>query len=346
MRPHSASNFTSLDIIPDIHGQLDKLESLLSYLGYDRIDDSWRHPERKVLFLGDYIDRGSKVRGTLHLVKNMVERGEALALMGNHEFNAIAFHSTDSYGRPLREHSPKNIHQHQATLDDFAGHESELDSFIEWMKGLPMFLDLGSLRAVHACWCEKSISLLQGATLKDGNFLHRANTRGTPEYIATERVLKGPEITLPPSMEIADAEGNKRREMRIRWWGYGNEPLPVSEVFMPPGGSSVNELIPAEVFRGIPNYPVNSPPVFFGHYWMPPDRKKEPLTNSLCCLDYSAGKGGPLVAYRWNGEQILSGSSFFSVEEIEETERHKKEWAEKEKEIRARVSRENPDLIE
>ena len=367
MRPRSASNFTSLDIIPDIHGQLDKLEALLSSLGYQNLGTSWRHSERKVLFLGDYIDRGPKVRGTLHLVKSMVDQGEAIALMGNHEFNAIGFHTKDASGRPLREHSSKNIHQHQTTLDDFASHESELASFVEWMKGLPLFLDLGDLRAVHACWCEKSIRLLAGADLRDHDFLMRAYTKGNPEYDALEVVLKGPESPLPKGMAITDKDGTSRDRFRVCWWGHGKEPRHISEIFMPPGGSTESRLLPVEALRDIPNYPTDLPPVFFGHYWMAPDWPKAPLAPAICCLDYSAGKGGPLVAYRWDGKQPLSKNRFFTVEsftnpnehkpedemaskvtpeEIEETERHRKEWAEKEMEIRARVSRENPDLID
>jgi len=87
--PPAASDFFSLDSMTDIRGQFYKLESLLAALGYERTDVSWKHPERKVLFLGDYIDRGPKVRETLRLVKSMVDHGDALALMGNRELTAI-----------------------------------------------------------------------------------------------------------------------------------------------------------------------------------------------------------------------------------------------------------------
>jgi hypothetical protein len=264
----------------------------------------------------------------------------------NHEFNAIGFHTKDAGGHPLREHSAKNIHQHQATLDDFAGHESELATFIEWMKELPLFLDLGSLRAIHACWCKESIKALQGCTLKDEAFLIRANTKGTTEYCAIETILKGPEIPLPPSISFTDKDGHTRNELRVRWWGHQERYQSIAEVAMPPGFSDATDLIAPELFTRVPNYDVSSIPVFFGHYWMAPDWPQEPLARSICCLDYSAGKGGPLLAYRWDGEQVLSEGRFFSVEQIEETERHIKEWAEKEMEIRARVSRENPHLID
>ena len=48
------------DIIPDIHGQAAKLRASLDTLGWRRGPAGWRHPSpgRRILFLGDFIDRG------------------------------------------------------------------------------------------------------------------------------------------------------------------------------------------------------------------------------------------------------------------------------------------------
>ena len=52
-------NHQPYDIIGDIHGYADVLETLLRKLGYEKPTGIWRHPAgRKVLFLGDFIDRG------------------------------------------------------------------------------------------------------------------------------------------------------------------------------------------------------------------------------------------------------------------------------------------------
>ena len=51
-----------IDFIGDIHGHADKLEKLLIKLGYTQVDGAYSHPDRKVLFVGDYIDRGPKIR--------------------------------------------------------------------------------------------------------------------------------------------------------------------------------------------------------------------------------------------------------------------------------------------
>jgi hypothetical protein len=34
------------------------------------------------------------------------------------------------------------------------------------------------------------------------------------------------------------------------------------------------------------------------------------MTPQVACVDYSAGDGGPLVAYRWDGEPALRATHF------------------------------------
>ena len=303
---------SGIDIIPDIHGQLHKLEALLTKLGYHRqAEGGWGHPGRKVLFLGDYIDRGPRIRETLDLVRAMVNSGHAVALMGNHEFNAVAYHTRDDVGRPLRPHTPKNTRQHQATLDDFAGREEEFLGYLEWFKGLPMFLELDGLRAINACWSEEHLELLEGRSLHDREFLIKAaSERGSREYEAVETILKGPEVILPNGMRHITPDGKERPELRVRWWGLNGGDTSVADLVMPPGALDSNEMIPSEVVRAIPNLAPGSKQVFFGHYWLPAERPKIPLAPGICCLDFSAGRSGPLVAYRWNGETSLSEANF------------------------------------
>ncbi len=71
--------------IGDVHGQADRLEALLRQLGYARAGSGWRHPAGRVVFLGDFIDRGPQQRRVIEIVRSMVESGNALAVMGNHE---------------------------------------------------------------------------------------------------------------------------------------------------------------------------------------------------------------------------------------------------------------------
>ena len=84
------------DVIGDIHGHGTILIKLLNRLGYKGYGKGYCHNSRKVIFLGDFIDRGEELaehKLVLNTVMKMVGEGYAYAVMGNHEFNAIAFHT-------------------------------------------------------------------------------------------------------------------------------------------------------------------------------------------------------------------------------------------------------------
>lgn len=82
------------DIIGDIHGCADELQALLGELGY-RVEwieaDGSRVPTviapegRKVVFVGDLVDRGPNSPDVLRIAMQMVEAGTAYAVMGNHD---------------------------------------------------------------------------------------------------------------------------------------------------------------------------------------------------------------------------------------------------------------------
>jgi protein phosphatase len=88
------------DIIGDVHGCCDELETLLGQLGYSETslpDDeplwgtrAFSHPEgRKAVFVGDLVDRGPRIVDTLRLVRNMVRLGSALCVPGNHDMKLL-----------------------------------------------------------------------------------------------------------------------------------------------------------------------------------------------------------------------------------------------------------------
>ena len=60
-------------------------------LEYEVVDGVFRHPERQMIFVGDFIDRGPQQREVLRIARSMCEAGTARAVMGNHEFNAIGW---------------------------------------------------------------------------------------------------------------------------------------------------------------------------------------------------------------------------------------------------------------
>lgn len=309
------------DLIGDIHGHADALERLLTALDYQERDGLWSHAERQVIFLGDFIDRGPQQVETVRIARAMVEAGQALAVMGNHEFNAVAWATPDPQqpDQFLRVHSDKNYGQHQAYLEQ-VGEGSELHrQHIEWFKTLPLHLDLDGLRVIHACWHPPSLQILKDHTDNQNRILENAwptlCQKGSEPFDALETALKGLEVPLPNGIEFLDKDGNPRRHIRTRWWEL--ERLTYRDLAMVPSEqveAIPHEPIPEDV---LPGYPGDKP-LFVGHYWL--TGEPEPLNRYIACLDFSIAAGhsrgsdeGKLCAYRWDGEQELSTDRFLWV---------------------------------
>jgi hypothetical protein len=105
----------TVDVIGDIHGYADKLRALLSQLGYEQSGGVYGSPDRRAIFVGDLIDRGPKIGEVLEIVEGMLRVGTAQIVMGNHEFNALCYHTPDGKGGYLRPRTKKNCAQHAAT---------------------------------------------------------------------------------------------------------------------------------------------------------------------------------------------------------------------------------------
>jgi hypothetical protein len=298
------------DLVGDIHGELSALERLLARLGYREADGRYARPAgRKLIFLGDFIDRGPDSRGVLRLVRRLLDEDLALAIMGNHEFNFVHARSRGNDGQSLR---PGKDDQIAETLASFAGHEDEIPDWVEWMKDLPFFLDLGDLRVVHAAWMTGDIAYLADKSLHDREFLLESARRGSPAWAATERVLKGVELEMPDGISFLDSNGIPRRHMRVRWWGeltglsWQEIAFPLVQR-LPEGEAQLNGL------EAFPAYGPDEPPVFFGHFKLVNGYPVAPQAANVATLDYGLGHGGPATAYRWSGERVLDAANFVQV---------------------------------
>ena len=87
----------------------------------------------------------------------------------------------------------------------------------------------------------------------------------------------------------------------MRWWLGGFVDVQEGRDCATKGNEGIIPDLPLpEEWRG---HPYAGPPVMFGHYWF--TGKPEVISPRFTCVDYSAARDGPLVAYRWDGEEEL-----------------------------------------
>jgi hypothetical protein len=321
---------TAYDIIGDVHGQADALVALLGQMGYRERDGAWRHSDRRAIFVGDFVDRGPKQVETVTMVRRMVDAGSALAVMGNHDFNAIAWYLPDpaNPGDCLRPHFSKeagkrNRRQHARFLGEVEAHPSLHKEIIDWLLSLPLWLDLPEVRIVHACWHSRfmeyltprllpgallSAELMQDATREPAS----EDEENSPEptiFKAVEMLLKGMEITLPGGRSFIDKSGLPRLRARVRWWASG--PVTYRRAILVEDRLR-EELPDIPIPRLLPTCPVAEKPTFIGHYSLAGSPRL--LLPQIACVDFGAGHHGPLCAYRWDGETTLTARHFCLVQ--------------------------------
>lgn len=303
------------DVIGDVHGHVQPLRVLLSSMGYMLHDGVWWHPNRRAVFVGDLVDRGAHQVEVVRLVRAMIDAGTATIVMGNHEYNAVAWSTRhpDVPGGFLRSHTDRHRKQHQAFLDQVGEGSPLHDELIEWFRTLPLWVELAlgdaRLRVVHACWHPASMDALHPFLTADRTLTPQGwvatSRHDSPAYDALEVLLKGPEVRLPDGVKYFDKDGHGRSKARVRWWDQSADTLVTGTLI--PGDSRDADGAP---FGPLPDLPFrhevecpNDVPVVVGHYWQRvPGHLWSPTT---ACVDYSVAKDGPLVAYRWSGESTL-----------------------------------------
>lgn len=247
-----------IDIIGDIHGQLDALRALGTSLGY-AVDSGWDHPDgRLLLFVGDLVDRGPASLEVSELVMELAQRRRALCLLGNHEYNLAG------YVRGFVKAKRSNA----ATIEDLSIRPGRWAPVLRFFEALPVAIELDDLRVIHAAWhrdCFERVGAVLGrgskvtaidalaelercvvlpSPLRDGRPHPDLPARGVPpaKDAAHEILIKGYEA--PTSSPFRDNDGVERRLVRVCFW---NPDVP--------GGK-----------RDVPD----DKTLVFGHYWSVP----------------------------------------------------------------------------
>ncbi len=298
-----------VDIVGDVHGEFAGLQSLLDLLGYDA---DGNHPEgRRLVFVGDLVDRGPDSVSVLRTVMRLVRSGNAQAVLGNHELNLLR---DDEKPDNLWFTAPEKTGKHPARniTPEF---RAEVEAFLN---SLPLVLERDDLRVVHACWNGNAVAdLLASDTVserpvagvydayekamvdklrKDG-WMERCRDEyrkyadrivdpdWEPEFLEAKATVDssgqmGNPVAILTSGEegITDepfwAGGKWRMVDRIKWWERYTDDVPV--VF----GHYWRRV--GEASKAIPEF---GPDLFAGiepHHWMGP-------CKNVYCVDFSVG---------------------------------------------------------
>jgi hypothetical protein len=141
------------DIVGDVHGCADELVELLQRLGYgvrlfgtgdNRRAITTAPRGRRVIFVGDFVDRGPNSMDVLRIAMAMIGAGQALGVVGNHD---------DRFLRWLKGNDVKLSHGLQDTATQYVCQGADFHAAIRpFLEGLPyhLWLEGGALAVAHA----------------------------------------------------------------------------------------------------------------------------------------------------------------------------------------------------
>ena len=302
------------DIIGDVHGYATLLKKMLIQLGYTKTENGYSHPSRKAIFVGDFVNRGPEIRKSIRIIRRMVENGNALAILGNHEINTIIYYLKDKNGLPLIKSPQKNFLSLYKTINQFSGKAEEWTSHRKWMRELPLYLELDGIRIVHACWSDEAINTIAEAeTLGKSRKSIFRKVHKNPNSEVSKSVLaltKGIDFEMPGDLKIINNKGVSPRSFRMRWWenpaGKTFEEISFESKFTLPEYEIPKQIVPKTEI-----YPETAPIVFFGHYC----RGNGPfiIKPNICCVDSCVTNTRTLSVYRWYGENVLKPENLIQL---------------------------------
>lgn len=300
------------DIIGDTHGYAAQHEELLAVLGYK---DGVHPKRRKIIYLGDSINRGPEQIKNLKIHRDMINAGTARMIMGNHEFKAIMFWRQNKNGEYLRSHTDENVFDQRAFLEAFPFGSYEYREAIRFFETLPLYIRTKGFDVVHAYWDPRALSACRP-------FANASGVLGDASYEASEQdnhkrlknaislLTKGPVYSLPEGMSILNSKQEIKEKARIFWWRNGGAEDIAS---LADHGDQFAELLKPEdkeTFLSLKSQFKRSSrkPLFIGHYNMlsQPDIEHP----AVACLNYK----DRIVAYRWNhGDKGLDPAKLVCV---------------------------------
>ncbi len=291
--------------IGDLHGHATQLKSVLQKAGFTIVNGAYWHPELKAVFVGDFINRGTENLECLRIVRAMVESGNALAVIGNHEVIFLNYHQqnpqTGQYTMQNRAGWNRLLQQ---TMQEFSQSAAELKEMLNWLKSLPIVIETKHFNVVHACYDPELIEALRDRT--NGSFVLQENDWLQMELGADETLTEtlhtltfGISIYLDTAQLFPGANLSSQHAPRIRYWEEPFEKSLVETLFVEDDKhlSSIGFLsLPEAFYSAFRPYDEYEKPVVHGHYCLE-GTLKNPQEN-IIIVDRAVIKTGTLKA--WN----------------------------------------------
>lgn len=292
-----------VDVVGDIHGEIDALHALLGHLGYSARGE---HPHgRRLVFVGDLCDRGPDSPAVCRFVQTLVERDLAQCIAGNHELNVLRADHKQGNRWILDPAHPENT-------TDYTSRTASADdrtAFTAFFATLPLALERADLRVVHATWHAPSIESLRAATSSSiATFTHYEEAMkqalaerglvaaGKAELEPHRHKLHDPTYPMPLLATVGRCEEERQMLNPVRVVTSGPERATEKQFF------STGKWRFCDRVQWWHEYTADTP-VLFGHYWRGMQHGDKPdlfhgFANSdwlgpkrnAYCVDFSVGR--------------------------------------------------------
>jgi hypothetical protein len=260
-----------IDVVGDVHGEIDALEDLLRVLGYRGRGD--HAGARRLVFIGDLCDRGPDSPAVIRRVQAMAAEGTAQCLLGNHELNVLRGVRKEANGWFFEDDHDRRNGLYLTARP--AADDVERRAIHRYFATLPLALERADLRLVHACWDDDRLAELRTVT-GDASavelhrlYAERANERaralGRLQEVQALQERYGPllrdrDAHVPMLDVVAEHDVEYQMSNPVRVLTSGVEHRAPAPYFMAGKWRMVERGDWWQSYRS----PI---PVIFGHYW-------------------------------------------------------------------------------
>ncbi len=259
-----------VDVIGDVHGEIDALRSLEFLLGYE--PDGSHPANRRLVFLGDLCDRGPDSPAVVRHVAGLVAAGRAQCVLGNHELNLLRGARKPGNGWFFDGDHDREIGKFTQCTPATAADRSRC---LQFLGTLPLALERTDLRIVHAAWHRPAMDLLQdelagapllevyaahGKAAEQWAAEHGIQAEAAREYRQWGRQLADDSADVPLLPGIGRQDEHSQMANPVRVLTSGVERL-ADETFFASGKWRMVNRVPWW------NDYLDPTPVIFGHYW-------------------------------------------------------------------------------